>query len=67
MYQLGGAFWKAWKPISERALLDLQAPDGNWPPPPGTPQEAEAGPVYTTSLAILALSVEFRYLPIYQR
>lgn len=67
MYQLGGPYWTAWKPISESVLLDLQERDGSWPLPPRTPQEADAGRVYTTALAILALSVEFRYLPIYQR
>jgi hypothetical protein len=44
-----------------------QLPDGSWPGPPGSGQEREAGPVYTTAMAVLALSVEYRLLPIYQR
>lgn len=67
MYQLGGTFWERWQPISEKVLLDKQEADGSWRLPPNAPFEVKAGKVYTTALAILSLSVEFRYLPIYQR
>ncbi|MEM7230743.1 MAG: prenyltransferase/squalene oxidase repeat-containing protein [Planctomycetota bacterium] len=67
MYQLGGTYWSRWRPMAEEVLLAHQDEDGSWKLPPGTAQEAEAGRVYSTALAILALSVEFRYLPIYQR
>ncbi len=51
--------------LDERILLDHQNADGSWPPPPSTPDEAEAGPLYTTSMAILALSAKWNYLPVY--
>ena len=40
----------------------MQRSDGSWA---GNGQEHD--PVYSTSLAILALSVRYHYLPIYQR
>jgi hypothetical protein len=67
MYQLGGRYWKDWQPVSERLLVEKQAGDGSWPAPPGATHEEQAGPIYATAMAILSLSVEFRYLPIYQR
>ncbi len=66
MYQLGGSFWKDWQRRVQPLLLEKQLPDGSWRLPPGV-HEREAGYAYTTSLAILALAVEYRYLPIYQR
>ena len=67
MYQLSGEFWRVWQPRTEGLLLEHQSEDGSWPMPPGTSQEAQAGPAYATAMAILSLAVEFRYLPIYQR
>jgi hypothetical protein len=67
MYQLGGAYWQEWRARAEEILLAHQNSDGSWPAPPNETHEHQAGPAYTTSMAILALSVEFRYLPIYQR
>ncbi len=46
-------------------LLPIQRPDGAWNPQHGS--EKQAGRIYSTSLAVLALAVEYRYLPIYQR
>lgn len=46
-------------------LLPIQQADGSWEPQHGS--EKQAGRVYSTSLTVLALSVEYRYLPIYQR
>ena len=46
-------------------ILDLQLPDGRWEPQHN--EENGAGMIYCTSLAVLALSVEYQYLPIYQR
>ena len=66
MYQLGEAHWEAWREISETLLLEKQNPDGSWSLPPNV-HEREAGFAYTTALAILALTVEYRCLPIYQR
>ena len=66
MYQLGGKHWEAFRPSTEGLLLEKQKPDGSWELPPNV-HEQEAGYAYTTSLAVLALSVEFKCLPIYQR
>ncbi|WP_437185401.1 prenyltransferase/squalene oxidase repeat-containing protein [Planctomicrobium sp. SH668] len=46
-------------------LLPLQDTDGSWQPNHGS--EKQAGRIYSTGLSILALTVEYRYLPIYQR
>jgi hypothetical protein len=51
--------------LDEQILLDHQSPEGSWPPPPSTPDEAVAGPLYTTSMAILALTARWNYLPVY--
>ena len=50
--------WATWFPPARDELLALQAEDGHW--------DGEAGPVYGTAMAILALSVPYRYLPVYQ-
>jgi len=67
MYQLGGQYWERWRPLSEGLLLANQRPDGSWPAPPNETHEHQAGPAYTTAMAILGLTVDYRYLPIYQR
>lgn len=64
MYQAKDKYWDFWKPRMETCLLQHQNPDGSWPVPGS---EAGAGPVYGTAMAVLALSVEYQYLPIYQR
>jgi len=46
-------------------LLPIQQADGSWEPRHGS--EKQAGRIYSTSLTVLALTVEYRYLPIYQR
>jgi hypothetical protein len=43
----------------------MQNPAGYWDPEDGT--ERQAGKVYSTSLSVLALAIEYGYLPIYQR
>ena len=65
MFQLGEDYWPAMRSHLHRIVLPLQEADGAWLVPPG--EEGGAGPVYCTSLAILALAVEYQYLPIYQR
>lgn len=54
--------WAAYGPRLERLLLEHQAADGSWPAPPGN-DEAGNGPVYATSMALLALSVQRHLLP----
>ena len=46
-------------------LTKLQNADGSWPLPPHSRDEAEAGPLFTTSLAILALTAKDHYLPVF--
>ncbi len=42
-----------------------KAPDGSWPQ--GISSEATAGRCYSTAMGVLAMSVSYRQLPIYQR
>jgi hypothetical protein len=65
MFQVGGKYWEFYQPRLESVLLGLQQSDGSWPL--SSDHEGEAGPVYSTSMAVLALSVKYHYLPIYQR
>ena len=71
-YQLGGEYGKLGEAVVKQLLLAdgapaKQQPGGNWPFSPRSGEERRAGNVYTTSMAILALSVEYKLLPIYQR
>lgn len=54
--------WATYHPRLEKLLLDHQAANGSWPAPPGD-DESGIGLVYTTSMALLALSVERHLLP----
>ena len=47
------------------ALLAAQSEKGYWSQ--GVGQEQEAGEAYRTSMAVLALCVPYRYLPLYQK
>jgi hypothetical protein len=62
MFQLGGPEWEAFAPTLYDTILKRQAADGCWPA-----SGNEQNPQYCTSMAILALSVSYRQLPIYQR
>ena len=63
--QLGGNCWQTGYPRLVDDLLTLQEPDGAFAAT-GDQTEAQAGPAYRTSLAVLALCVPYRYLPLYQ-
>jgi hypothetical protein len=65
MYQRGGKFSEHARKAVEDALLPRQNPDGSWRATQH--REAQAGPVYCSSLGILALAVKYHFLPIYQR
>ena len=56
--------WEITKSRLFKELLGAQQPNGGWI---ARNNEAEHGPVYATSLSVLALTVEYGYLPIYQR
>lgn len=63
-FQAGGPTWTAvWQPTMDR-LLAMQLPDGGWPI---SKTGEEPGRIYSTSMAILTLTVPYRLLPIYQR
>ncbi|MFN3192628.1 MAG: prenyltransferase/squalene oxidase repeat-containing protein [Aureliella sp.] len=65
MHQRGGSTSKNAHQIVSDLLLAHQNPDGSWAAEGG--EEQGAGRVYTTCMAILSLSVNHHYLPIYQR
>ncbi len=65
MFKMGGEYWNKTRSTIIPQLLELQKHDGSWLATKGS--EKEAGKVYSTSLAVLALAVEYQYLPIYQR
>ena len=65
--EFGGKHWEFYRPRLESLLLSLQQEDGSWPKPPSGGSELNAGPPYFTATAVLALSVKYHYLPIYQR
>lgn len=65
MHQLGGEYATTGAQTVQKLLLNRQQGDGSWQAPSG--EESSAGKVYATSMAILSLSVNHHYLPIYQR
>lgn len=68
MFQVGGEQWESFAPSLYDTILKLQADDGSWPMAPGgVGSENAPGPCYRTTMAVLALSVAYRQLPIYQR
>ncbi len=67
MHQAGEAHDQRARKVIHDLLLARQTRIGSWPSPPNSGQEERAGAVYFTAMAILALSVEYRLLPIYQR
>ena len=67
MYQRGGRPAEEARKNVEEVLLRLQQPDGSWTAAHQRDMEASAGPVYSTSLAVLALAVKHHFLPLYER
>ena len=57
--------WAAWynRLVTYFVRSGWQAADGSW----GGTNRREVGPVYQTSIAVIALSVPAHYLPIFQR
>lgn len=58
--------WEAYGTRLEKILVEHQNQDGGWNAPPGG-NENDHGKVYTTSMAVLVLSVNRHVLPAYQR
>ena len=70
MFQIGGQEWQNFGPRLATVLLDHQAGDGSWPYPPDNAEPATlrgTGPAYPAAMAVLLLSLEKQYLPMYQR
>lgn len=67
-FQAGDNAWLAYAAPLERLLLDHQRGDGSWEyPPDNRVQSAQGGYVYSTAMAVLLLSLDRQYLPMYQR
>ena len=60
-FQLGNNYWNFYRPHLHKTLFDYQQTNGSWIHNDGL------GPVYASAMAVLALTVEYRFLPIYQR
>ena len=71
MFQLGGEYWEDWAVRMYEMMLKYQEDRqgrkdyGSWSP--GQGNEGKAGRCYSTAMAVLAMSVSYRQLPIYQR
>jgi hypothetical protein len=63
-YKLGQASWDVLRPDLFGPLLQTQQPDGSWR---GANNERSFGAIYPTAMSVLSLTVEYGYLPIYQR
>ena len=59
-FQIGGDLWKDFSAWMYDTWIPRQRPDGAW-------DRNEVSPAYATSLCILAFTVPYRQLPIYQR
>lgn len=60
MFQLGGAYWDTFGKAMHEYLLPRQRSDGSW-------LHSPRGKAYPTAMYVLALTVTYRQLPIYQR
>jgi squalene cyclase len=65
MHQVGGKEWAEWYGEIRDLLLARQEPGGDWSR--RDLDQASAGPVYQTAIAVIILSVPAHYLPIFQR
>ncbi|WP_169977584.1 prenyltransferase/squalene oxidase repeat-containing protein [Tautonia rosea] len=65
LFQLGDDYFLPYYRQLVPILLDRQDPDGSWFASSGN--DRTGGRNYCTAMGVLALAVEYRYLPIYQR
>ena len=65
MFQLGDEYWERWASRMYDVMLKAQEKSGKWPR--AHENVGEGGDYYTTAMAVLAMSVSYRQLPIYQR
>jgi len=62
MFQLGGKYWERYAPLLYKGLIASQRDDGSW-----VGGRKTYGLIYPTSMCVLALTVSYRQLPVYQR
>ncbi len=67
MFQLGENYWKSYRDDLHKLLLRTNSPNANGSWTGRGFDDDRFGPGYCTAMAVLALTVEYRYLPIYQR
>ncbi len=60
LFQIGGRYWEEYAPWMYGVYLKKQEADGSW-------DSREAGRIYGTAMMVLAFTVPYRQLPIYQR
>lgn len=65
LFQVGDEYFRDYYAKLVPILLERQQPDGSWLSSDGS--DRSGGRDYCTATAVLALAVEYRYLPIYQR
>lgn len=59
-FQIGGRYWSEYADWMYETYLAKQSEDGSW-------NSREAGRIYGTTMMVLAFTVPYRQLPIYQR
>jgi len=59
-FQIGGRYWEEYAPWMYETYLKKQEANGSW-------DSREAGRIYGTAMMVLAFTVPYRQLPIYQR
>ena len=62
MFQVGGKHWEEWGQRLYTTLLNIQKKDGSW-----ALSGSRGGASYSTAMCVLAMTVSYRQLPIYQR
>ena len=70
MLQQGGEAWTDYNATLQKILLAHQEGDGHWAFPPDNRSNESEGTIgypYATAMAVLMLSLEKQYLPMYQR
>lgn len=60
LFQMGGTYWQTYSDWMYEHYLAKQETDGDW-------EGTSYGRVYSTSMMVLAFTVPYRQLPIYQR
>ena len=64
LYQMGGRLWQDGYPLIRKALVDSKSSDGSWT---GARVGGQPGRMFGTAVAVFALNIPNRYLPILQQ